>query len=89
MKSGYVKGEPAFVVKIAGGGFAGHGSSGLMASFSQTTGELRGVSPAEPPSDLHRTTRRVEALSRGVSLQGTACKLLLLLLLLPLTHCIA
>lgn len=32
-----------FVVKIAGGGFKGHGSTGLMAAFSQTTGQLQGV----------------------------------------------
>ena len=31
------------VVKIAGGGFPGFGSSGLMAVFSQHTGELSGI----------------------------------------------
>eukprot|EP00035_Acanthoeca_spectabilis_P005650 m.116011 g.116011 ORF g.116011 m.116011 type:complete len:328 (+) comp13118_c0_seq3:244-1227(+) len=43
VKSGFVKGEAVFVVKIAGGGFKGHGSTGLMAAFSQTTGQLQGL----------------------------------------------
>eukprot|EP00729_Bicosta_minor_P013633 gene13633-6802_t len=43
VKSGFVKGGGHMVVKIAGGGFPGYGSSGLMAVFSQTTGVLDGI----------------------------------------------
>lgn len=43
VKSGFIKNDASMVVKIAGGGFDGHGSSGIMAVFSQATGTLNAL----------------------------------------------
>jgi ornithine cyclodeaminase/alanine dehydrogenase-like protein (mu-crystallin family) len=55
------------VVKIAGGGFKGHGSSGLMAVFSQTTGVLEGILQDNGWLTDLRTAAAREILSFGVS----------------------
>ena len=42
IKSGFIKNDNYFIVKVASGGF-GYGSSGLMNIFSQKTGKLEGI----------------------------------------------